>query len=75
MSSPSSFSLSPKTRRNAKNAVIAALAILSTVAEAAPIPGAKVPATVLIELINGLEVSGVDSVWSKLLLMLLDSRK
>ena len=61
--------------RNAKNAVITALTTLSIVSETVPIPGAKVPAVALLELIKALEVSGSGSVWSRSLLMLLDLRK
>jgi len=57
MSSPSSSLLPIKTRQNAKNGAIAALTTLSIVAETIPIPGAKIPGAVLIELIKALEVS------------------
>ena len=57
MSSPSPPSRPSTTRRNVKHSVILALATLSTVADSIHIPGAKVPAAALIELIKALEVS------------------
>ena len=74
MSSPPSSFLSTKTKQNVKNSVIAALTTLSIVAETVPLPGAKVPAAALLELIKAVEVSNNDampvwivthSIWSK----------
>jgi len=71
MSSPSLPSLSLKTKQNIKNAVVTALTTLSIVAESVPIPGAKVPATALLELIKAVEVSGCGTTWSGLLFLIL----
>jgi len=68
MSTPSSSSTSQTTRQNAKNSVILALTTLSIIAETIPIPGAKVPAVVLTELVKALEVNGNVTVWFGLLL-------
>ena len=55
MTSPSP-PISP-LRQNSKNTVILALTTLATVAETAPIPGARIPALVLLELIRAFEVN------------------